>query len=293
MPHQISKDSLYVTGAARFSYLIYLAIKDRGLVKEEVEHSRFIAFQRGQLAHMGDRNWSAVALCVVKKPAEKMIAISEDGEVFTYVAGKAKDEAIKPAPVVLRAIGVVDGLAIACGMKRQVYRRVRENSWLAMHAPAPPPGENAGFEAIAGFSGDEIYAVGWNGEIWEWNGSKWLNRTSPTNLILTGVCCAGDDKVYVCGQNGTLLQGRHDLWDVIDLEGMADDLWDVHWFNDTLYLATMTTLYTYTSAGLAPVDFGDDEPETCYRLTDAEGVLWSVGSDDVFSFDGAVWTRVD
>ena len=293
MPHGISKDSMYVAGAARFRYLVYLAIKDRGLVALEVEHSRFIAFQRGQLAHMGDRNWSTVAVCLAKKPTEKMIAVGEDGDVFTYVGGKATDEVIQPQPVVLRGMGVVEGFPVACGMKRQVYKRVGDNSWVAMHAPAPPPGENAGFEAVAGFSNQEIYAVGWNGEIWEWNGSQWLNRISPTNLILTGVCCAGDEEVYICGLHGTLLRRRHDLWDVIELVDMTDDFWDLHWFNDRLYLATMTSLYTFTDGGFLPVDFGADRPGTCYRLTDAKGVLWSIGSDDVFSFDGTQWTRVD
>ena len=47
-----------------------------------------------------------------------------------------------------------------------------------MHAPVPPAGQNAGFEAIAGFSSEEIYAVGWKGEIWEWNRAQWLKRES-------------------------------------------------------------------------------------------------------------------
>jgi hypothetical protein len=293
MAHQISTHSLYITGAARFRYLIYLAIKDRRLVEEDIEHSRFIAFQRGQLAHMGDRNWSAVAMCVAKKPAEKMIAVGEEGDVFTYVGGMATDEVIEPRPTVIRGIGVVDGLPVACGMKRQVYRRVGENAWVAMHAPAPEPGENAGFEAIAGFTGDEIYAVGWNGEIWQWNSSNWIDRASPTNLILTGVCCGGDEEVYICGQHATLIRGRHNAWEIVELEDMTDDFWDVCWFNDRLYLSTMTMLYSFTDGGFVPVDFGADRPRTCYRLTEAEGVLWSIGSDDVFSFDGIQWIRVD
>jgi hypothetical protein len=40
------------------------------------------------------------------------------------------------------------------------------------------------------------------------------------------------------------------------------------------------------------VDFGDDTPSTCHRLTSAEGVLWSVGAEDLFSFDGTTWQRI-
>lgn len=291
--HQISQENFYISGAARFSYLIYLVIKDRGLADQDIEHSRFIAFQRDQLAHMADKNWSSIAICVAKKPVEKMIAIGEDGEVFTYVGGTSTDEVIQPQPVCLRGMGVVDGYPLACGMQRQVYKRIDENSWLAMHAPSPEQGANAGFEAISGFSESEIYAVGWDGEIWQWDNSKWMNRTSPTNFILTGVCCAGNGKVYICGQNGTLLGGRDDLWELIELEDILDDFWDVCWFKDRLYITTMTMIFEYSDAGLIPVNFGEDRPGTCYALTQAEGVLWSVGSNDVFSFDGSTWTRID
>lgn len=293
MTHQISETSIYIAGAARFHDLIYLVTKDRGLVESDIEHSRFIAFDQGQLAHMGDRNWSAAAVCVAKKPAEKMVAVGEDGDVFTYVGGTVRDEMIEPRPITLRGIGVVDGFPIACGMNRQAFKRGNENSWTSMHAPAPASDENAGFEAIDGYAEDEVYAVGWNGEIWEWNGEKWTQHPSPTNLILTGICCAGDNKVYICGQHGTLIRGRHDEWQVIELEDIIDDFWDISSFNDTLYLTTMTMLFTFINGELAPVDFGADSPATCYRLTHAESVLWSVGSDDVFCFDGSAWTRVD
>jgi hypothetical protein len=289
----ISKSSIFIDGAARFKDLIYLIAKDRGLVSQDIVHSRFIAFDQLKFAHMGDRNWNAVAICVAEKPTKKMVAVGEDGDVVTYTGGKLSEELIDPRPAVLRGIGVVDGIPFACGMKRQVYRRIGESSWLGMHAPAPGAGENAGFEAIGGFTGNEIYAVGWNGEIWQWDGVNWINHSSPTNLILTGVWCGADEQVYICGQHGTLIRGRYAAWEVVDLEDMIDDLWDLYWFNDRLYVATMTMLYTFADDHLDPVIFGADRPRTCYRLTAAEGVLWSVGSDDVFSFDGAQWTRVD
>lgn len=293
MERPISKSSIFICGAARFSDLIYLVAKDRGLAAQDIEHSRLIAFDQLKFGHMGDRNWNGVAICVAEKPVKQMVAVGDDGDAASYTNGTLTDERMTPRPFGLRGVGVVDGLAIACGMKRQVFRREGINDWVAMHAPAPADGENAGFEAIAGFAANEIYAVGWNGEIWERRDEQWLSHASPTNLILTGVCCAGDGSVYVCGQHGTLLRGRHDGWEAIDLEDFTDDFWDICWFNDTLYLATSTMLFTFSDEGLVPVLFGADRPATCYRLTHAEGVLWSVGSDDVFSFDGAQWTRID
>lgn len=291
--HKITPNYVFVTGAARFRDLLYLCIQDKELCKEEIAHSRLVGFDVGELVHFDDTNWNTVAMCVAKKPSEKLVAISEDGDVLTSVSGNITEETIKPKPIVLRGMGVVDGFAVACGMKRQVFKRTGENSWIAMHAPPPKRKEVAGFEDIGGFSGKEMYAVGWEGEIWEWNGTKWIDCASPTNAILTGICCGGDKKMYVCGKDGTLIRGRHGAWEIIELENINEDFWDVCWFKDKLYLATMTMLYEYNREECVPVTFRKDAPETCYRLTEAEGVLWSIGSSDVFSFDGTQWTRAD
>jgi hypothetical protein len=222
-----------------------------------------------------------------------MVAVGEDGDVFTYVAGSSKDERIVPAPVVLRGLGVIDGFAYACGGNRQVFRRVDEGVWTAMHASAPEPGEPAGFEDICGFSEGEIYAVGWQGEIWQWNGREWTNRDSPTDINLTAVCCADDGFVYACGQNGTLIRGRNDTWELIELESVHTDLWDLCWFNGRLFIASFSTLFAYEEGDLLPIIFESDTPGTFGKLTQAQGVLWSIGTSDVLSFDGTTWTRID
>lgn len=293
MVHEISTHSNYITGAARFSYLVYLVIQDKALTERSVDHCRLIAFQRGELAHIADRNWNTTAICVVKKPSEKMVAISEYGDVLTYVKGVTTEELIQPRPTVVRNVGVVDGIALACGMRREVFMRVREAEWIAIPAPVPAPQENAGFEAICGFSMAEVYAVGWDGEIWQWNGEKWVERPSPTNLILTGICCGEDGRVYVCGQGGTLIRGRNETWEIISTADAMTDFWDLCWFNGALYIASMTMLFRLIDDRLEAVDFGSDPPRTCGRLSSAQGVLWSVGASDVFSYDGATWTRVD
>lgn len=176
-------------------------------------------------------------------------------------------------------------------MKRQVYKRVDEKKWQAMNAAAPTGSDAVGFEAIDGYSEDEIYTVGWNGEIWQFDGKKWHDRSTPTNLVLTCVCCT-PKTVYVGGQKGTLLRGRGDAWELIDFKEQVDvDIWDLCWFNDKLYVATITGLYTLKGNSLEDVDFGEGGTPMCYSLSTAEGVLWSVGRDDVASFDGKKWQR--
>jgi len=159
-----------------------------------------------------------------------------------------------------------------------------------MSAPLGGQTDAVGFESMDGYSAKEIYAVGWGGEIWQYDGSKWTDRNGPTSVILSSVCCAPDGVVYITGQQGIMIRGRNDLWETIAWDDdVSVDLWDLCWFQDKLYVSSMTALFTLEGNTLAPVDFGDIGEATCYSLTTAEGVLWSVGRDDVMSFDGATW----
>jgi hypothetical protein len=294
MRQKISENSLFICGAARTHELIYFVIQDKGLTEGEVAHSRFIGFYKGELGHMGDRNWTTAGMGVVARPTQRLIIVGEEGEVFTYVGGVDGEESIRPQPTMIRGLAIVDGLAVACGMKREVFVRFGENQWQSISAPAPPEGENAGFEAVCGKSVEDLYAVGWNGEIWHRKGQEWLPQESSTNLILTAACLGPDGLVYACGQNGTLIKGREGAWELIDLGDFADDFWDVHTFDGRLLLSTMKEVLELVEGSLVPVDFGpEDRPGTCLGLTSAEGHLWSVGSADVFHFDGSSWVRED
>src|SRR5688572_6301478 len=199
-----SKKSLYSRGAARRQDLIYLSLKDRKLDRQSVMHSRFIVLLGPEWSPLEDENWATAGMCVVKKPIEQMVAVSPHGDVLTIGSGKTTREKISPRPFDLRFCGAIAGYAYACGMRRQVYRRSGEDEWEAIHAPEGKKGELSGFEAIDGFDEKEIYAVGWEGEIWQLLKRKWTERSSPVNVILTGVECAPNGQVYICGQTGTL-----------------------------------------------------------------------------------------
>ena len=263
-------------------------------MEEGIAHTSAISVDGGQWADTEDTDWDSTAIAVAKKPTEKLVFIGEDGDVCTYVGGNSTKESIKPQPKVIRNAKTIEGFVFACGMLRQVFHRVGEGSWKDISAPFPTGGEEVGFEAIDGFSLKEIYAVGWGGEIWQYDGRKWTNRNSPTNVILTAVCCAPNNKVYVAGQEGILIIGRNATWEAVQWEGdVSVDIWDLCWFQDKLYVATMTNLYTLEGNQLIAVDFGDLVTPSCYSLTQAEGVMWSIGKEDVLSFDGTTWTQIE
>ena len=290
---KFAKGREYVRGAASRRDFVYILSKGKVLLRDSIAHTSIIGSEAGAWVSVEDTDWDSTAITIARAPAAKIVVIGEDGDVVAFGGGKLTEETIEPAPVLIRHARTIEGHAYACGMKRQVYQRTGEGRWTDVSAPAPKPKEEVGFEAIDGYSGKEIYAVGWKGEIWQYNGKKWTNRGSPTSVILTAVCCAGDGVVYAAGQQGVMVRGREDEWELIEwADDVSDDLWDLCWFKKKLYVSTMMGLYTLEGDTLAPVEF-DVGIGTFYSLTTAEDVLWSIGRDDIASFDGTNWRRYD
>lgn len=284
----------FIRGAARYHDLVYIISKGKALLDVDISHTSVIAVDQGQWADVVDTAWDSTALAVTRLPSEKLIVVGEDGDVVTYAGGAETREKISPKPVMIRNARRILDSVYACGMKRQVYKRLDEGAWVDISAQFPKADEEVGFESIDGFSDKEIYAVGWNGEIWEFDGAGWIHRGSPSNVILTSICCAPDGVVYAAGQQGVMIKGRHDVWESIDWEDEVDaDIWDLCWFEDDLYIATIANLYKLRGSALLEVDFGVVFPPSCYSLTSAEGVLWSIGRDHVASFDGTDWEIYD
>lgn len=292
--NQAIKTRVLLAGSARYSDLIDILSKDRNLLEQDVAHTGILALDQGRWASSANLPWDATAITVADRPDEKrrLVVVGEDGQTFTYMKPTPHNGTIAKENVMIRRANNIDGYAYACGMHRKVFKRIDLDNWLALHAPTPQKGEVTGFECIDGFNENEVYCAGWNGEIWYFNGVDWLDNSGLTSLILTSCCCAEDQNVYIVGQHGTLICGRKDQWQLIELEDdFTDDLWDVHWFAGKLYLTTMTGLYTLDGAKLEEVIFDDVQNGTFYRLSSKEGVLWSIGSANLLSFDGKTWTR--
>jgi hypothetical protein len=247
--------------------------------------------------------WDTVGAAIATHPVEQGLFLGARGEVMCLGSrafhfekiGKGADSPEKRGP--MRGIRGVGESVFAVGMNRQIYKRDSAGVWSTFEKGLPKrlkgSDEVTGFEAIDGFDETELYTVGWDGEIRQFDGTAWINRDSPTNFILTDVCCAGNGVVYACGRVGTLLAGRADQWRSLTKPAFKDDLWSLAWFQGQLYAASMTALYVLEKESFRPVRIGKDAPETCFRLSARDGVLWSIGAKDVMAYDGKKWTRID
>lgn len=292
MAKDMSASREFIRGAASRRDRVYAITKMRDLMRNDVAHASVIGLEGGKWVSVGTVDWDASAISIARQPTPKIVVVGEDGDVLAKAGTNTSDERLPGDPVAIRNARTIDGQTYACGMQRQAFRRVGEAQWVDISAPRGAPTEAVGFEAIDGFSHGEVYAVGWGGEVWQYDGTTWLQHLSPTNVVLAAVCCVPDGTVYAAGQQGVMLRGRAAAWDLIAWdEPVGVDLWDLCWFQDKLYVASATGLFTLQGNDLIDVDFGPIGSLSCFSLTTADGVLWSIGHEDVASFDGKTWQR--
>lgn len=292
------------SGTLRYSDLGYLLATDDALIAQGVAHTRVITIDQGDWGG-DDLDWLASSSAVCHDPQERFIAAAQLGHT-TWVAGggQASEEAITTNSArsvqsrgYIREIReIAGGKLYAAGTCRQLYRRDGPANWVCLDIWQKDESDeilDCSFESVDGFSEEEIYTVGWEGEIWLFNGSSWKQIESPTNVSLYKVLCAPDGNVYAAGTFGTLLRGKGDAWELIEHEDTTDDIWGLAWFEGQLYLSTTSVVYRLDGDQLKLVDYGDGEvPTTCYHLSAADGILWSIGAKDVVQFDGSKWTRI-
>lgn len=295
------------TGVVRYKDLFYLLGTRDVLAEEQIPHTRIFTLDGGDWGGF-DLDWTAASGTVSHQPEERFVAVGQAGigtagRVKILGGGEERDEVVQDGKLTpakrgpLREVrGIAGGRAYAVGACRQVYRRDGPDRWVCIDQSAQTqdkPIEDTCFESIDGTSETDVYAVGWEGEIWHYDGKRWSIVDSPTNLDLHKVRSADDGMVYAIGQLGTILRGRGNNWEVIPQEDSKEDLWGIEWFKGKLYIASTRLLYTLEEGSLKLVDFGDAPiPGTCYHLSAADGILWSVGAKNVMQFDGEVWTEI-
>lgn len=305
MPRQWTDVMSFVTGAVRRKDIAYLALVADELVPQKVDHTYPLAWNDPKWfgSDIGMQEWTTAGVAVTRQPLEQGVFLGMGGEIFCMGSGKSNHEKIRAGEPdspeqrgLMRGIRGIGKTVFAVGMSRQVYRRDGVNVWTCIDQSArPKAGDQTvySFESIDGFAEEDLYAVGRRGEIWHYDGKTWHPIDSPTNLILTNVCCADDGMVYICGRLGMLLKGRANRWEVIDHQATQDDFWGIAWLGDHLYVSSMRGVYCLKDQTLTPMDFGEDVPQTYYHLSSRDGVMYSIGAKDLMSFDGKKWTRID
>ena len=297
------RGSTFLCGCAAFYDLIFFAKELDELIEKNTENSSFFMMSNTDWnKYEFDGAWSAISMATIRPSGgnRTVVAISPRG-AFWEVDPAALNEVsgeINGVQNSLRALAAIDNAIYACGMGRTVLSRNGPGDWDNI---GPNLKENnntmqvVGFEDIDGFSGNDIYTVGWNGEIWHFNGSIWRRMDSPVSANLNAVCCASNGTVYIVGDEGVMLHGRDDTWDVIET-GRFENLMDVAFYGGVIYMVTdFEILKVNDDLSIVPEDkffSSEDPPGTCLHLLIADDGLVSIGPKDLFRLHGNVWERL-
>lgn len=300
MEHQ---GSTFISGCYTEPGFFYFAKELDELINEGTSNSSFFRFRdvdkEAQFRKFNESvGWPAISMATIKKPETKIvIAISPYGDFWELESVTTKQIVSKISGFEgnLRNIVAIDGVFFACGMNREILKRIDAENWLSF-GPETLQNEPTiiGFENMSGYSLSEMYAVGWNGEIWWYNSDNWNKVNSPTSSILSSLTCASDGFVYIVGQDGILIKGRYDNWELVET-GRYENLKDVAYNNGVLYVCSDFGLFKLEKTGLVDeTNFEDteDKPLTCLYLLETSTELVSLGLKDVFVKKELNWERL-
>src|SRR6266446_4137741 len=194
MPSPKELGCSYVTGTVRKSHLAYCGLVNDEMAEQKLDHSLFAEWNRGvwRGSNIAPVKWTTVDATVTTVPIQQALFLGYWGEVLCMGSGDVHEEKIQSGngespqqrgP--MRGIRSIGGRAYAVGTHRQVYRRDGANNWICIDQGARPQSHDSAvvsFESIDGFSSEEVYAAGRQGEIWRYDGRNWRRLNSPTNM---------------------------------------------------------------------------------------------------------------
>jgi hypothetical protein len=272
------------------------------LAEEQVDHSIVFTWSpsgwtKKPIPH------AVVAMCSLIDPAPQLFNVCATGEVIVASRAGFVDEHVDrsddgPSHLTpLRSACAIQNTVYVAGMARRVYRRAAPGRWEAIDEGVFIPRNlrtaSAGFLCLGGFGPSDIYAAGYKGEIWHYDGSKWTKQESPTNVALTSLRCGPDGLVYIAGLGGVLVRGRDGSWAAITQTVTADDFWGAAIFRGIAYFATDRAVYRLVEGELELVDFGPIGSITTRYLDCDSEVMWSVGSKHLIATqDASRWEEI-
>ncbi|TLG77088.1 hypothetical protein [Culicoidibacter larvae] len=246
------------------------------------------------------QNFTRPLLGVSQKPVSQALLVSQDsdGTVAPLGGGQewdAEDIATKGYPQ-CKHLQCIDGYTWAVGIERGVYKRLDIDKWQPVNAGfeahAKDKSTKKGFADIAGFSEQEIYAVGGKGDIWKYDGVSWHKCEFPSTDELYTVCCGKDGFVYV-GSRNFLWRGRDNQWEQLVRFELPVRMKDLCWFDNKLWLAYDYSLQMWDGEQLhQEIIHKGKKLSLCSPIDASDDMLLAAGSHEVWTFDGQDWYNI-
>lgn len=149
---------------------------------------------------------------------------------------------------------------------------------------------DAGFVDVAGFSENDLYAVGGKGDVWHFNGKTWQQVSFPTNIWTRTVCCGGDGNVYVSCYEGLTFMGRENRWKKIYDGGISLGFKDMVWHEGKVWCTNDNGVWTIENGKLARASGLPSEIYVCSgSLSVSDGVMLMAGLGGAAFMENDQW----
>lgn len=281
--------------------LVFVRCIVKSLDSEDVNHAIILRWFQGEWGHYIIETVITSHCVIGNGDSREVLSLGADGTVHVASSSGFKWECIdhsdegpndKRAMVDIKPVG---DTVFAVGMARQVYKRQKAGLWIRCDQGARgarKKWEIAGFKSVDGFGPKSVYAVGFKGEIWFFEGSRWQQLDSPTNIKLERIKCVPPNNIFISGARGTFIKAGNNQWTIVPNDLTNSTLWGLEYFNEKVYLSDRKKVYVFYGTDIMNVDMQlGREVTTCY-LHANDGVLWSVGDKDIVVFDGTSWTEI-
>ncbi|MEX9788292.1 hypothetical protein AB7X21_07415 [Providencia rettgeri] len=191
-------------------------------------------------------------------------------------------------------IKCIEGYAYYVGSAREIYKRVDIGKWVRLQKgiPGGETDTDMGFTDLDGFSEQDMYAVGGEGDVWHYDGEQWIPCGFPSNEQLSAVLCAPDGYVYIGGEGGSLWRGRQFQWEKLYHGGPTILLNQLRWFEDKVWACDDYRLQCWDGNEMVrPMD-GDESVLLSGHMDVRDGILVVAGDYSVDLYDGTVWHKI-
>lgn len=284
---------------------LFLSCVSDELIDENVDHSVIIRYCAGKWSYR-TFEYSIASMCSIEGSEDKsLLCLTSDGKIITlpkYSINAIDESDEGPSDLVsLRVLKKIGKHLYAAGMARRVYRQESNGQWLAIDGgvfvPRDDRVEAIGFNDLAGISEDEIYGVGYKGEMWYLFHGEWLQIVSPTNVMLNCATTSWDARVYIGGMGGDILLGRNNEWELADQNQIECDLWSCVDYRSEVYFSGYDGVYAISAetrnVRVREALMASKRGGSTGYLDAKNGIIVSVGQKDVFySVNGINWDRI-
>lgn len=232
-------------------------------------------------------------------PDERWVFVQEPGEV--YVVGQGDDDYEKPIDprerhLFLAVRCIAGSHAYAVGIGREVYKRTAANKWERLTdkslSKLPKAMGAAGFRDIGGFTEEDLYACGGQGDLWHFNGKKWNREDVPVNSNLQKICCASNGLVYITTNRNELIIGKSGQWRVAPQDIGNVILQEIVEFGSRVLVSTEKAIFQVSGDKLVDAKLGLPSMDLYSHMAAADGILVVAGASDAYMYDGQSWKRI-